>query len=952
MPCAVLQADPPTGIQRVVAYTSPVDGSQQEYGIYLPISPPPSPAGYPAILHAHGYGWSVDGNFSPWQKAWADGHGFILVNANVRGPVFGDGVGDIATQELVADIIARFGVDRARVCYTGGSMGGTTALRHGVRHPELFAAVYGVDGWTDFREWHWHWYARADMRDSIEEFRRPLLEAASPFYSASRAMWGATGAIVDGRDNVVFPDNGLRLEGALTLLAGSGPPVYDHALTLVRDKGHCGGYDLNIIYNYFASRVAYPQPGSFRIETTLLAHGTLYWGEMQALHHPGERSVLDCASGDDAVWVTTTNLDAFTLHLAARPVSRALSGKGDGGEAANEADATAVHAVSPSLPGRGAGGRAVQEGAGGRAVPGGQAGGRAVVVIDGYPLSVASDASATFEAIRNDADAIVGWRIAELPAFHKTPRLEGPIGQVVTQPFMVVYGTAGDPAAADRHRAEAQAFADGWNNFYVHGPGVKAIPEDQASPADLADKNLILYGSLETSTLLRRAQEQQPLPVEVHEGRIVVRDSMTGDRSYDGPQFGCFSAYPNPLTNGRTYLLVCTGRWATTPDGGARQGLEYDIETIPWAYSDYVIFNTDQEQLPHVLNVNNKPPVTCYEAAYFVESGYFDNAWQPARLLEIERVARTAPANVKLIHVSGCVVTTDASAVPPRLSAWVCVTDAGGNPVAKVRVTGRFAGPTPLAVSGVTDDDGFCTLDSPPGATSFRVLNLAATAATYDFRADTLAGSSFADNAAGLAIRPTCLRPTVTREDALSVEADVCNVTSTPVIAQCALSVPDGDASVTPARQAASLGPGETRRIAFRWRTGDAPLGEVRLVLQAQVSGLPAAQCTVQAQVLPRPRARVLDCSVVDGSGGDGPKITATLFSETGSPEDVTVVVAIPEAQVVLPPRDVTISASGGVTATFELGKGMKALPRGAYHAVASMPDCPGAGTSGEFAVR
>ena len=929
--CAVTlwAADPPQGIARIVAYTSPVDRSQQEYGLYLPTSPPPTPAGYPAILQAHGYGWAVDGGFSPWQRAWADGHGFVLVNANVRGPVFGDGVGDVAGREIIEDLVARFGVDRTRVCYTGGSMGGTTALRAGVRHPDLYAAVYGVDGWADFREWHWHWYAREDMRDRIEEFRRPLLEAASPLYSAGRAMWGVTGSITDGRDNVVYPDNGIRLEAALTNLANDHPPQYDHTLTLNYGLGHCGGYDIGRIYDYFAERVAHPSPGAFRIETTLLAHGSLYWGEMQAIHNQGETAVLDCQMGAGAVWATTSNLDSFTLHLEAMPASSPC----------------AAGAVLPPRPKRleetqGEGGRGGEE--------------DITVYADGFACYSGPAASVTVEAIRDAAGALTGWRVADPPRpFQKSGGLEGPIGQAVTQPFVVVYGVSGDANDVARHQREAEAFAVGWNNFYVHGAGVTATPEDKLPASDLAERSVFLYGSLETSALLRRAQESRPLPVEVHEDRILVRDDVTGDRSYDGAQFGCFFAYPNPLTNGRTYLVVCTGQWATNPDGGARQGLEYDIERIPWAYPDYQVFNTDIKQIPHVKNVNNKPPVTCYDAGYVVEAGYFDNNWRPARDVELQRVAHTNPANVKVIHVANCEVGFDAG--QRRMTAKVTVVDAGGGRVSKARVTGRFGGQNPAAVSGVTGDDGTCTLAcAADGLKPFRALNLAATSATYDFRADALPWSCFADDRAGLALRPVSQLPTIMAGDQVAVEADVSNLGSAPVVARCTLSSPvaQGARAILPTQEYVTLTPGDTHRVSFQWRTAGVSAGTQRLLWQAQVVGLAPVAAPLVAQIVSRPRVRVVGCAPADITSGDRIAATATLVSETDEAETVTLVGTVPEGKMTLPGRRVTVPAGDSVTVTLVSERDEKPLPRGVYHAVLSVLDCPGAGMSGEFTVR
>jgi hypothetical protein len=118
------EGDRAMGTADVVWYRSPVDGSQQAYGIYVPANPPP-PEGYPAVFHAHGYGWSVSSNFSQWQRDWADAHRWVLINLNARGPQFYECIGEVATLEVVRDATSRFGLDGRRLYITGASMGGT-----------------------------------------------------------------------------------------------------------------------------------------------------------------------------------------------------------------------------------------------------------------------------------------------------------------------------------------------------------------------------------------------------------------------------------------------------------------------------------------------------------------------------------------------------------------------------------------------------------------------------------------------------------------------------------------------------------------------------------------------------------------------------------------------------------------------------------------------------------
>ncbi len=675
------------GQAQIIWYPSAVDGSQQAYAAYVPAASAPK-TGYPAVFHTHGYGWSVSARFSDWQKSWAEAHRWVLINLNARGPQFYEGIGEVATLEVVRDALARFGLDPERLYITGSSMGGTGAFRHGVRYPGTFAAAVGVDGWTDYRLWHHHWYARADAREAIEEFRRPLLQAASPLYWAERGQWGAIKAVVDGRDTSVWPDNGLQLFAALTTMAYQ-HGGYDSALTLNYDKGHGGGYDIQDTYNFFLGRSRVTEPHSFQCRTYLLKHGEMYWGAIERFRTFGLPATLASSVSANIATVSTDNLDRFSLHLQASP----CAGLGD---------------VSVYADG--------------------------LLCYSGPPATVA------FEAVRDCSGTILAWVPAEgertlEPV--KSAQLAGPIGDVLTQPFVVAYGTAGSEEMRQQHRREAQDFSEGWRAFMIRrGAEPDAIgpyAEEALPPAVLRERSLVIFGTRESSRLLQRAYQAADIPVIVGDDYVTVADASGGPRSYYGDNFGCFVCYPNPLADGRRYLLIARGQWFTKPNGTVLAGLEYDMEKLPWAYPDYMVFNTDQAQLPHVLNVNNKPPVTCYEAGYFVEAGFFDDRWRPDRGVTLDRAWLDKPEGLRFIHVERMKATPD--------GAEVLVTDAAGRPFAEARVTLTWP-EAEYSASALSDQQGWARV-AGPSAIEARVMSVMGTGAVYDFTADV--ASSTAD---------------------------------------------------------------------------------------------------------------------------------------------------------------------------------------------------------------
>ena len=1000
------------GIAQLVHYRSPVDDSQQAYGVYVPEGAPPE-SGYPVVLHGHGYGWSVSNRFSQWQKDWADAHRWILVQLNARGPNFYWGIGDVATREVVEDLHLRFGIDRKRVYITGGSMGGTGAFRQGVVNPEMIAAAVGVDGWADFREWHWHWYARKDQRDDIEEFRRPLLEAASPLYMAERARWGDVHVIADGRDTVVYPQQGIDLAQRLLGMGVFDAGAYDSGLTLNPTKGHGGGYNLTWIYNYFLGKSARPERGSFRIATTVLEHGEMYWARMERLHFQGEKAVLECSaeacptlrlrsgqagvsglgtacptrlsglrtagptlrlrSGQAGVSglrttcptrvsglrtagivdVITTNLDALTLHLPLSPV----------------ADLERVR-----------------------------------IYVDGIPAYEGPPGELTFEVVRDAGDELVGWVVVEPspPKRHRvgqasrlsgkasrnvtgeTPVLReksreigGPIGHAFVSPFKVCYGTVGPEEAQRRNREEAIAFCNGWNGFMVHAKALEAAPEQDIADWDIQRHNLVVYGTLDTSRLLQRAHALRPLPVEVYADGVLVRDPLSGDREYRGEKFGVFFAYPNPLTEGRTYLVICNGRYASSADGKNLQGLEFDLEKLSWGYPDYVIFNCDRRDLPHVMNVNNKPPVTCYEPGYFVEAGYFDADWRPDRFVTLDRVKRTKPANVRLIHVAEVRVEETSESLPvpaavngapkdpsrtrlsrPVLGAMVKVVDAGGKPVRQARVTGKWVGLEADAISRPTLSNGVAYFPYPRDTWErpwprFIVLNVMATGAAYDFEADAPEGSAWVSADGQIAIKPTPLRQRIAPEFVVPVKAEVANLGAEAMEVRVSFVPPNGE--VRQGEPPRLLAPGQRETVTFRWYPEpSSPEGRYVGTVQALGEGTSVGRPVWLTFPLPRPLpARFGAMGGKDIAAGEDYEIKATVHNFDPSREiALSVACTIIEAHRHLARQEGKVGAGEASEFVWRPAEGEEPLRPGEYHARVTVLGVVGLSDVVGFAVR
>jgi acetyl esterase/lipase len=143
------------------------------------------------------------------------------------------------------------------------------------------------------------------------------------------------------------------------------------------------------------------------------------------------------------------------------------------------------------------------------------------------------------------------WRSAPLPkGLAKRRGLEGPVGHVFLDSFLLVRGTASaDPWEREVIAREVEARARDWERLYNCRPRVKddtAITDD-----DIARHGLVLYGGPAANAVTARIAGR--LPVRIEADRIAV-----GARSWQGPDVGVKLCCPNPL-NPKRLVAVFAG---------------------------------------------------------------------------------------------------------------------------------------------------------------------------------------------------------------------------------------------------------------------------------------------------------------------------------------------------------------------------------------------------------
>jgi len=236
---------------------------------------------------------------------------------------------------------------------------------------------------------------------------------------------------------------------------------------------------------------------------------------------------------------------------------------------------------------------------------------------------------------------------------------EGPIGDAYTSKFAVFYGASGSASDTTVNLSEANTFCQHWNQWM--GGSISARADSSITAADIAQSNLILFGTAKSNSILQQIQAN--LPIQVNETGISV-----GNTPFNGTQYGCYFIYPNPL-NQAHYVVVSH---LSIP--GA---IPKDLEALPWYWPDYVVFDITRQPGACIQSEFSYLPDT------FVDAGYFDAHWrlnsgpaQPDLLIRAEKERDFTGGNV----FNNIEKQTVAQAITPRATAvyYVEVRNNGG----------------------------------------------------------------------------------------------------------------------------------------------------------------------------------------------------------------------------------------------------------------------------------
>ncbi len=472
-------------------FRSHTDGSVQPYGFWLP-KDYSADKKFALLIQLHGIGpKSLTGRRLAWRgmgvKEWIDPNLPVVVAQPMgRGNTFYQGIGEEDVLEIVADVQNRVSIDRDRIFIMGHSMGGAGSWMVGLRHPDLFGSITPIDAAMGFGD-------AVDNLESLPAWMQPQVALFRPdkYFPNARnvqVFMKNAGAGIQ-KTSTRFSDGVVAEGGFATMESFPGMPHH---------------FAPQLSYAIFMGEaVARPinrRPSEVRFYTNTLRYDQAYWITLDRLERHNADARIRATYDDGqpkpsegrqrqpeqprppAVTVATSNLDAVTLRLAEAgvPGDKPVALKVDGAEVSAGPLPAVAHLVK-----------------------------------DGDHWSLAPEAAHS------------GKR-------HGT---QGPISDAFNFRFLGVYGEKDLPLA----RAEFDAVRNPPSRLMIQGEfPLKAA--DKVTAADIADFNLILFGTAKSNPIIARLAPKLPtaLMKAAGEGEAVV------------------FVYPNPENPAR-YVVVWTG---------------------------------------------------------------------------------------------------------------------------------------------------------------------------------------------------------------------------------------------------------------------------------------------------------------------------------------------------------------------------------------------------------
>ncbi|HYE62674.1 MAG TPA: prolyl oligopeptidase family serine peptidase [Phycisphaerales bacterium] len=535
---------------RKVTFISGIDGSVQYYCIN-PATEKDAPNGLVLSLH----GASVQATNQA--EAYRSKPDLDIVAPTNRRP-FGfdwEDWGRADGLEVLEHATRALKPDPSRIYLTGHSMGGHGTWQFGALFPDRFAAIAPSAGWISF--WSYAGARESDNPTPLESlFRRSMNTSDTLKLSRNYLMQGIYILHGDADDNVPVTQARTMREHLAKYHA-------DFAYYERPGAGHWWGnecVDWDPIFEFFRHHRLKTNEQTDRIEFTTAnpaVSASCRWATIQQQEVMGDFStILIDLDRSRRTFELKKSDNVARLRLDLAHLASIAGGKGS------------VYFKHP-----------------------------------GGELDITPDADTTAVELAKSGDT---WKLATpLRAADKNPRRSSGWKQAIGNRVVLVYATRGDDAEKTWALSKARYDAETWQ--YRANGAFDIIPDTDFDPAAYRDRNVLLYGNMETNAAWSRLLPDSPIRVS-REGIVV------GNRDFAADDL--VAMFIRPRADSDTAVV---GVVAPTGIKGCRAADRIGYFGSGVGYPDWTVFSSD---------------VFDKGLGGVKAAGFFTNDWQVGEIVE------------------------------------------------------------------------------------------------------------------------------------------------------------------------------------------------------------------------------------------------------------------------------------------------------------------------------
>lgn len=478
----------------VRGYRSAIDGSVQPYGLEIP---PDLDRSQPAPLYVwlHGRGDKATDLYFIDSRAKKAGQmqpsGAIVLHPFGRQCIGWKSAGEVDVLDAISSVSQRYSIDPDRVALLGFSMGGAGAWHIGAHYTDHFAVVHAGAGFA-------------------ETARYTKLKPADYPPPYEQALWGVYDVPGYARNLLNVPviaysgEKDRQKQAADVMqeaLAAQGKAL-PHLIGPGMGHKYHPDSKQEVLRRVAAAVVAGRDrwPAQVALQTRTLRYNRMHWVEATALDIHWRDSRIDAVRQDDGTLVVRTK------NIAGLRISSPWKDQ-------------------PKFPTG------------------------TVIEIDGQPLTVEDTPGFVQLVHSNRWQFDVAPRGRDIPP--KKPGLQGPIDDVLLEPFLVVLpsGKPAHPRVARWVDFELEHFRRRWRALY-RGELRTRLDRD-VTKEDIARYHLILWGDANSNELIAKVNDQLPIHW--------TKDSLkVGEEIFAAETHVPLLIYPNPL-DARRYVVLNSG---------------------------------------------------------------------------------------------------------------------------------------------------------------------------------------------------------------------------------------------------------------------------------------------------------------------------------------------------------------------------------------------------------